>query len=191
MIIMDFYRRRPRHRAARPTIFTLKLLTVCSCDKELESDSWLFRTKCFKSTYDLVNEYKARKKLNLCASIHDTELNETVLTEYLFMSFFLFSFLSPPFSHWIPIHRVRGAYFWIGKHQCDASYAKNINKTQVKSTNSIKNDGQQNKSDNKFNGMQNISIRVERATTANGADHHHESPNHLRPPHLFSTANTT
>lgn len=97
MIIMDFYRRRPRHRAARPTIFTLKLLTVCSCDKELESDSWLFRTKCFKSTYDLVNEYKARKKFNLCASIHDTELNETVLTEYLFMSFFLFSFLSPHF----------------------------------------------------------------------------------------------
>lgn len=84
-------------------------------------------------------------------------------------------------------------------HQCDNSDAKNINKTQVKSIESNKHDddvdsdgdGQKNKSDNKFNGMQNISIRVERATTATAPDHHQNSPNHRRPPHLFAKASST
>lgn len=71
--------------------------------------------------------------------------------------------------------------------QCDASYAKSSNKIQVKPTKRNKNDEQQNKNDNKFNGMQNISIRVERAKTATAQDHHQDSPN-IRPPHLFSKA---
>lgn len=80
-------------------------------------------------------------------------------------------------------------------HQCDNSNAKNINKTQVKSIENNKYDdngeGHKNKSDNKFNGMQNISIRVERATTATAPDHHQNSPNHKRPPHLFAKASST
>lgn len=59
-------------------------MCVYVCYKEFSNDSLLFRTKCFKSTYDLVNEYNASakkaEKFNLCASIHDTELNETILT---------------------------------------------------------------------------------------------------------------
>ncbi|XP_031619743.1 uncharacterized protein LOC116338542 isoform X2 [Contarinia nasturtii] len=74
--------------------------------------------------------------------------------------------------------------------ECDASYTKNINKTEVKPKKSSKQNKQQNKNDNKFNGMQNISIRVERPTTATAPDHHQESPS-KRPPHLFSKASTT
>lgn len=92
--------------------------------------------------------------------------------------------------HSIAMHFSRATFLNWHPQQGDTSYAKNINKTQVKSIDSVKHNGQQNKSDNKFNGMQNISIRVERATTANAPDHHHNSPNHLRPPHLFSKANT-
>lgn len=62
--------------------------------------------------------------------------------------------------------------------------AKNFHKNNVKSTTASN-----KKNVNKFKGMQNISLRVERATTAKAHDQH-DSPNHQRPLHLFAKANT-
>lgn len=45
--------------------------------------------------------------------------------------------------------------------------------------------GEHNQDNSIFNGMQNISIRVEQSTSAKAQD------NQQRPPHFFSKANTT
>lgn len=86
-------------------------------------------------------------------------------------------------------------YFQKKKKQFNDSKIDTKQGNKIKKTKqSNKEIEEHNKNNNKFTGMQNISIRVERAISAKAQDssnHQHDSSNQQRPPHLFSKSNTT
>lgn len=138
--------------------------------------------------------------VSICRQVRLAHVTYFELLSYSCIFFFSLRLHSRSFALFCELHLVFIGFGFYGALQCDnAGNAKNINNIQVKSTDSRnKSDGRQqnqkqqkSKSDRKFNGMQNISIRVEREQTANAPDLHHDPSNHHRPPHLFSTANTT